>query len=198
MIAMRRRLVLRCVAAAGAVLLAACSDGPKVETPRNPAWAVPVKAVHLRNFFRVNDNLYRGAQPAAKGMAELKALGIKSVINLRSLHSDKDEIGDLGLIEHRIKSGAGDPEDGEIVRFLQLAVDPANQPVFVHCAYGSDRTGLMIAMYRIAVEGWSNEAAHEEMVKGGYGFHTIYKDIQRHVRTVDAKALREHAGLPPR
>ena len=198
MSAARRRFVLRLAVAAGAALLATCCEGPKVEPPRNPAWAAPVAAAHLKNFFKLNDNLYRGAQPSAKGMAELAALGIKSVINLRSMHGDEDEIAGLGLIEHRLKIVAIDPGREDVVRFLRLAVDPANQPGFVHCAHGSDRTGLMCAMYRIAVEGWSNEAAHEEMVKGGYGFHTIYGGMQRSVLRADAAALRKLAGLPPR
>lgn len=195
---MRRRAVLKIAAAFSVALLTACSEKPRIETPRNPLWATPAASEHLKNFFKVNDKLYRGAQPSAEGMAELKKLGIKSVINLRSLHSDKDEIGALGLIEHRIKSEASDPEEQEVVQFLKLVGDPANQPVFVHCAYGSDRTGLMLAVYRIVLQGWRNDAAYDEMVNGGYGFHTIYKDIQTYVRAVDAKALREKTGLPPR
>jgi tyrosine-protein phosphatase SIW14 len=93
-------------------------------------------------------------------------------------------------------SEASDPEEKEVVQFLKLVGDPGNQPVFVHCAYGSDRTGLMIAMYRIVLQGWRNDDAYEEMVNGGYGFHTIYKDIQTYVRAVDAKALRQKAGAP--
>ncbi len=196
---MHRRAVLNVAVAFGLAVLAGCSEKPRVETPRNPAWAVPVASEHVKNFFKVDDNLYRGAQPSAKAMQELAKLGIKSVVNLRSLHDDKDEAGTLGLKLYHIKSEASDPEEQEIVQFLKLVADPANRPAFVHCAYGSDRTGLMVAMYRLVFQGWSNDDAYQEMLKGGYGFHTwLYQDIQTYVRKVDAKALREKAGLPPR
>jgi tyrosine-protein phosphatase SIW14 len=192
------KLFLCLALASGIAFVPGCPAQPAPEKPRNPAWATPVASAHLKNFFKVNDILYRGAQPTKKGMEELAKLGVKSIINLRSLHSDADEIGALPLKRFHITSEASDPEEKEVVQFLKLVADPANHPVFVHCAYGSDRTGLMVAVYRIVFQGWRNEDAYEEMVEGGYGFHTIYKDIRTYVRTADAKALREKAGLPPK
>ena len=43
--------------------------------------------------------------------------------------------------------------------------DPAKRPVFVHCKHGADRTGTMVAFYRILFEGWSKDEAIREMKK---------------------------------
>jgi protein tyrosine/serine phosphatase len=67
--------------------------------------------------------------------------------------------------------------------------------VFVHCRYGSDRTGTMIAIYRIAVQNWDREEAIREMVEGGYGFYPMWENLKIYLRRLDIDAIRRDAGL---
>ncbi len=60
-------------------------------------WAVSLKLEGVPNFNKVSEDLYRSAQPTSEGMINLKAMGIKTIVNLRSFNSDRDEIGETGL-----------------------------------------------------------------------------------------------------
>ncbi|MGH7145756.1 MAG: fused DSP-PTPase phosphatase/NAD kinase-like protein [Planctomycetota bacterium] len=149
--------------------------------PSHPAWAEHLHEPDLTNFCRVNAHLYRGAQPDEAGFKRLHALGIRTVINLRTFHSDDDEVKEAGVdgqlqLEH-IYCKTWHPELEDIRKFLTLACDPKNQPVYVHCQFGSDRTGTMCAVYRIVVQGWTRDQAIDEMTHGGYGFHPIWQNL---------------------
>ena len=82
------------------------------------------------------------------------------------------------------------PEDEDVVRFLRIATTPALQPVLVHCRHGSDRTGTMVAVYRIVVEGWTKAQATDEMVNGGFGFHPMWQNLLRYIEALDVDAIR--------
>lgn len=126
----------------------------------------------LPNFHRVNDRLYRGAQPRANGLERLAKLGIKTIINLR----DDDE---RALIQEQKARAAGfdyfnvpvtrlgRPNDAEILRILEIINSPDKQPVFVHCKHGADRTGVVIGAFRILHEGWTSEQAKAEANRYG-------------------------------
>jgi protein tyrosine phosphatase (PTP) superfamily phosphohydrolase (DUF442 family) len=171
------------------------SPGVQAETTREEKWAVWLELPGLPNFHKVSDDLYRGAQPTAEGMRQLKVLGIKTVVNLRSFHSDRKEIGSTGLGYEHIYMKAWHPEDKEVVRFLQIVTDEARTPVFVHCQHGADRTGTMCAIYRIAVQGWSKQEAVDEMTKGGFGFHGIWANLLDYLRDLDIDEMKRRAGL---
>ena len=153
-------------------------------TPRPPEWAAPLNAPGLSNFHKVTDDLYRGAQPDAEGMRQLKAMGIKTVVNLRSFHSDRREIGETGLAYEHIYMKPWHPEDEDVVRFLQIVTDADRTPVFVHCQRGADRTGFMCAIYRMAVGGWNRQQAIEEMTDGGFGFANSWRGLLKYLRNV--------------
>lgn len=160
--------------------------------------AQPLVRPGLPNLHRVSPELYRGAQPTAEGMAQLRALGVRTVVNLRANHSDADKLAGTGLRYVAIPVTAVGIGDDHVARFLRVAADPAAQPVFVHCQHGADRTGLMVAMYRVAVQGWEREAAIDEMLHGGFRFHGIYEPVLAgYVRTADLARLQELAGLAP-
>jgi len=201
----RRRALLLIPAAAvvfalgwgGADLLIGDGGAPGPGGRKRP-WATPLERPGLRNFFRVSPELYRGAQPEAAGIRELEKLGVKTIVNLRLVHSDRDEIaesGVTGLNYEHITMSAWHAEDKEIVRFLRIVNDPEKTPVFVHCKHGSDRTGTMCAMYRIFIEGWSREEALEEMTKGPFGFHRAWRNLPRYIRDLDVEEIRRRAGL---
>lgn len=162
---------------------------------RPKTWAQPVKLAGVPQLYRVTDELYRGDQPSPLGMQNLKKLGIKTIVNLRTFHSDRDKIGETGLeYEHiYMKPWHGEAEDA--VRFLQIVTDPKRTPVLVHCQRGADRTGAMIAVYRLAVQGWSKEEAIREMTGGGFGFHQTWENLVEWIRDLDIDSVKRKAGL---
>ena len=159
-------------------------------------WAEPIELPGLPNLHKVSDDLYRGAQPSTEGMRQLQKLGIKTVVNLRSSHSDHDELQGTSLAYEHIEMTAwGMPEGKDVLRFLQIVSDSNSLPVFVHCQHGADRTGTMCAIYRIAVQGWSKEEAVEEMTKGGFGYHSIWQNLPDYVRNLDIQNMKIKAGI---
>ena len=177
------------------VLFSAACGSSKSSEKRPLKWAKPVQVKGVPNFYRVTDSLYRSAQPSAEGMANLKAMGIKTIVNLRSFHSDRDEIVKLGLASEHIPMKAWHPEEEDAVRFLQIVTDPKGSPFLVHCHQGSDRTGIMCALYRVAVQNWTKKEALDEMTKGGYGFHKVWKDLPVWFEKLDIEAIRKKAGI---
>ncbi len=162
---------------------------------RNPRWARPLEKPGLPNLYKVSEDLYRGAQPSAEGMKELKKLGIRTVVNLRTFHSDRDEIGDMDLAYEHIRMLAFYPREKPLVRFLRIVADKDQRPVFVHCMHGADRTGLVAAAYRIVVEGWTKGEAVEEMTQGGFGFHSFLINLVPFIKNLDVAKLQKKAGL---
>ena len=126
----------------------------------------------LSNFHQVSEMLYRGGQPLGGGMKRLSELGIKTVINLRGeddlARQEQKDAEAAGLKYFGVSMpGLSAPTDEQVARVLALMDDPANQPVFIHCKRGSDRTGTMVAVYRIAHDGWTAERATAEAQKHG-------------------------------
>jgi protein tyrosine/serine phosphatase len=128
-------------------------------------------------------------------MKNLKDLGIRTVVNLRSYHSDRDKIEETSLAYEHIYMKAWHPEEKEIVRFLRIVTDPKRTPVLVHCQHGADRTGTMCALYRIAVQTWTKEAAMIEMRDGGFGFHGVWKNLFDWISELDIEKIRKAAGI---
>ena len=175
-----------------AVFLTAC-EAPARRGQKK--WAERLSKPGLPNLHRVSEALYRGAQPTHEGMRELKSMGVRTVVNLRSFHSDRDELKGLELRYEHIFMKAWHPEREEVVRFLKIVADPGNCPAFVHCKHGADRTGLMCAIYRVAMQGWSREDAAEEMVKGGFGHHTVWKNLVEYLDELDVDQVKREAGV---
>lgn len=163
------------------------------------AWAQSITLPGLPNLQRQSAILYRGAQPAPEGWRELESLGVRGVLSLRGFHDDHPPAGST-LIFERIPFHTLHPEDEDAVAFLRFVADPAHQPVFVHCAHGADRTGMMCAIARIVFEGWSREEAIAEMTQGGYSFHSWNQQLVRYLERADFVALAREAGIstPPR
>jgi protein tyrosine/serine phosphatase len=128
----------------------------------------------LPNFYQVNDQLYRGAQPKTGGFEELTRLGIKTVVNLsgkgEGVAAEEAQTRNQGLRYFNFPlKRSGRPRDADIERILSIINTPQYQPVFVHCKEGVDRTGTVIAVYRIAHDGWTSQAARTEAER--YGMH---------------------------
>ena len=112
-------------------------------------------------------------------------------MNLRYLHSDRDEMEDVNLAYEHIRMTTMNPDMDDIVRFLNIVTDSNNTPVFVHCKYGADRTGTVCAIYRVIIQGWSREDAVEEMTQGGYGFHPIWDNLADYIRELDIDEIKQ-------
>ena len=159
------------VVIAGCIVLVACSRGST--SGSDAAAAQSGEKGPVANFAKVADGVFRGAQPDAAGFRALKDRGIRTIVNLRAKHDDRPEAEALGMsvvtIPLSAKLAIDPPTEDEIRAFLVVVRDPARQPVFVHCAEGRDRTGVMCAVYRIEVDGWTPEKAYDEM--RSFGWH---------------------------
>ncbi len=138
--------------------------------------------IGVDNFGQINSNYYRGAQPDRGDFNDLKRLGIKTVIDLQE-KGERDEpewVRTAGMQFFNLRLSSTRPASAaETEYFLKLVNDPANWPVFVHCAGGRHRTGEMTAIYRISHDGWTADKAYQEMKRFKYysfGGHGSLKD----------------------
>ena len=167
---------------------------------RAEVWAFPVDpaVLGLPNFCRVNDQIYRSAQPDATGFHALQQMGVASVLSLRQTLSDAllAKGADLGLFRVSMKSRYVAEKNGarvvQAVRDLRAGMQRG--PVLVHCHHGADRTGLICALWRVLYQGWSRQSAIDELTGGGYGFHPIWFNIPRYLREVNLIDLRDRIG----
>lgn len=129
--------------------------------------------VDIPNFYQVDKALYRGGQPNKEGMRRLKDTGIKTIINLRNpdeeLMAEKELAAALGIDFVNIPlSIYRIPSDEQVLEFLSIVTDEEKQPIFVHCESGRDRTGAMVAVYRVVVSGWTIKQAYKEAKRKGF------------------------------
>ncbi len=132
------------------------------------------------NFAKISDSVWRGGQPTAEGFRNLEAAGVKTVINLRHDHDDAPLLAGTHLNYIRIPARPWNPTEDQIVQFLRIVENPANGPVFVHCAQGADRTGYCLAAYRIIVDKWTADDAIREMF--AFHYNSIWFENPRFLR----------------
>lgn len=161
-------------------------------------WAQPVLGTKLDNFFCVDTNLFRSEQPGKSDIPVLKAMDIKTVLSLRHYHKDSKEFEKAGIQMLHHKMDAGSVSVSNLIAVLQM-IQMAPKPVLVHCLHGSDRTGFIVAGYRMVMMGWSPQKAVEELRSGGYGYHkTLYPDIANVLLEMDVAAVSNAVcALPP-
>ena len=119
-------------------------------------------------FAQVTPTLYRGAQPTEEGFRNLAEMGVKIVVDQRGSQSEREQVTKLGMQYVAIPWHCPFPEDTAFARFLALLRSNPNTKVFVHCLTGEDRTGMQIAAYRMAEQGWSAQEAKQEMEAFGF------------------------------
>jgi len=169
-------------------LLVTCVNPPDPDAGKpDPDLATPTAVPGVENFCKITDGVWRGAQPTAEGFAELKRLGVKTVVNLRALHSDRDELKGLGLNYVHLPMTALIPDDDVVAAFIKVATDPHFRPVFVHCQHGADRTGVVIAAYRVTVQGWPMKKARRELPL--FGFHEVFVSLEAYLDRFDAEEI---------
>jgi len=172
--------------AAGALCLAPCGSalaprksGAARTSSRDAPHAIAQKIrVHgVENFGEVTPRLYRGAQPTPKGFKNLSKMGIGIVVDLRDGDDharEEKEVTAAGMKFVAIPWHCTSPKDDYFAKFLTVLRDNPDKKVFVHCYVGVDRTGMMIASYRMAEQGWQAEEALREMKAFGFSrFHEL-------------------------
>lgn len=139
-----------------------------------------VPASDLPNFHQVDADVYRGAQPTDTGFKALSKTGIHTVIDLRrdgennrhSIAKEAEMVQAAGMRYINVPlSGTSAPSHETVKKLLALMTDPANEPVFVHCRRGADRTGTIVASYRMAHDHWKNVDALQEAGALGMSWH---------------------------
>jgi tyrosine-protein phosphatase SIW14 len=137
----------------------------------------------VKNFGEVTPLLYRGAQPSPEGFKILAGMGINIVVDARLSGTDAERktVTGLGMQYVSIPWHCLFPKDKTFVQFLAVLRDNPKKKVFVHCRYGDDRTGMMIAAYRMAVQNWSPEEAWKELQK--FGFNRICFPLQSYEKS---------------
>ena len=158
-------------------------------TPVRPTeWAQPVEVQY--NLFQMSPTLYRSALPDSGAVPLLKNLKVATVITFLP-ESDQNWLSDSDINQVQLPYRTNHVDDADVLKTLRaIQAAEANGPVLLHCKPGSDRTGLMAAMYRVVVQGWSKEDALSEMTQGGFGESGHFRDSVRYVMQADADKLR--------
>ncbi len=145
---------------------------------------------HLPHFHQVNATFFRGAQPTEMGFAMLAKQGVKTVINLRSADEksvlEEQQVKNAGLRYFNIPlKGRGRPTDADVEKILSVINTPGNQPIFLHCKRGKDRTGTIVACYRISHDAWTGDQALAEAKRLRLGWSEL--GMKRYIRDFSRK-----------
>lgn len=141
---------------------------PPTSPPADHVMGRRLKEKGLPNFGEVTPNLYRGGQPSPEGIEKLAKMGVDIVVDTGRSKRDKEQIKKLGMQYVPLPWYCPFPKEEVFARFLELIRNNPDKKIFVHCRLGDDRTGMMIASYRMAMQGWSAEEAMKEMQLFGY------------------------------
>lgn len=177
----------------GNASLARVGNGKNAAAKASP---VKVSIVGIDNFGQVDTHLYRGAQPEPAAYAELKNLGIDTVVRFnpegQNMAAEKTHVESLGMKFVSLPwSGLSEPTHEQVVSFLALLGDDPDGKIFVHCRLGADRTGVMVALYRITFDHWNTAQALAEMYAFHY-HHMWLPHLQRYVESFPAAMASYH------
>ena len=183
---------IRLLPALGMVFLAlfatahARADG--ASSLRSPEWAQPVGDQF--NLHQMTPTLYRSALPNSNALPVLESLKIATVINFLP-ESDATWLKTSDIKQVQLTYRTNHVDDSDVLAALRAIQDAETKgPVLMHCKHGSDRTGLMAAMYRVVIQGWSKEDALNEMTLGGFGTSNGFRDSVRYMMKADVDKLR--------
>lgn len=156
-----------------------------------------VRYRELPEFHQINAQLYRGAQPRDGGLRKLAEIGIKTIVSLRGENEitfdERKEAESLGLRYFSIPlPGLSRPPDEQVEHILAIINATENQPVFVHCNHGKDRTGTIIAIYRMTHDGWTSEQAKAEAKR--YGMSWVQRGMKDYISDYYRDRIQQKAG----
>ena len=177
--------------------LSACMTSPALPLNERPdSWGELIQ--RDSNFYQIDHSLYRSEQPSAELSQLIQEHHIDVIINLRARHKDPKIVQDPSIeyVHLPIHTWQINRKDLlQVMRTIQQAKQK-QQKVLIHCYHGSDRTGASVAMYRIIFQGWSIEAAKQEMKHGGYGYHSIWKNIDQLLNVENVRWIQEQLLNP--
>ncbi len=164
------------------------------------AAAADVNVAGLPNFHQVNERVYRGAQPGTEGWKNLATLGVKTIVDLRmpdehSTQAEAQAVQSAGMRYVNVPMrGIVAPSEESIAKVLALMNSDSAGPVFVHCRRGADRTGTVIAIYRMTHDHWGNSQAMNEAKS--YGMSWTQVGMKRYISRYHAPAVTASADAP--
>jgi tyrosine-protein phosphatase SIW14 len=146
--------------------------------------AAALEHIRIANFGRISESYFRGSQPVGRDFADLAAVGIKTVIDLQQWGDPAEpaaaRVAGLRYVNIPMTTRVN-PTQAQIDQFLAIVSDPAMQPVYVHCAGGHHRTGIMTALYRMHQDGWTGAEAFAEMKKFWFGRDDAHPEFKEFV-----------------
>ena len=159
-----------------------------ITSVRSPEWAQPIDTHY--NLHQMTPTLYRSGLPDSGALPLLEKLKIGTVINFLP-ESDATWLKTADIKQVQLTYRTNHVDDSDVLAALRaIQQAESNGPVLMHCKHGSDRTGLMAAMYRVVIQGWSKEDALNEMTLGGFGNSNGFKDGVRYMMRADVGKLR--------
>ena len=153
-------------------------------------WAKQIKTNYFKNLYQLNDSIFRSEQPDEKGFKILDSIKIKSILSLRSSFDDSKLTGNIHFNFFQIGMIAENINHKDIIFALKV-IKESPKPLLIHCVHGADRTGVVVAMYRIIFEGWTKKDAIDEMKNGNYHFHKAYQNIIEFIKTADIEKIKK-------
>lgn len=162
-----------------AASLSACISTTPLDAHVRPQhWASVVNK--QTNLYQVSPQLYRSEQPLKADSAALQQLNIKTVVNLRARNKDAVELAESNLKLVHVPINTWSISSEQLAQALwQIEQAKPQGNILLHCYHGSDRTGLVTAMYRIIYQNWPIADAQHEMKYGGFGFHPVWVNIDQ-------------------
>lgn len=165
------------------------SQAPAPVKVQQGDWAVPVDKSF--NLYRMSPSLYRSALPNAQALPLLQSLQVQTVLSFIK-DDDASWLGQASIQRLSIPLHADRVDDADVLRVLRtLQAAEQRGPVLMHCKHGRDRTGLMAAMYRTVIQGWSKVDAINEMRNGGFGDARDMGDAIHYVEQADIARIRQ-------
>jgi tyrosine-protein phosphatase SIW14 len=153
-----------------------------------------VELAPFNNLYRVDSTLYRSEQPSKTGMQALEQFGIKTVLNVRNICSDKNELKGTKLQGSKFRINTWTITYKEVIQAIKIIRD-SPKPVLLHCKHGSDRTGCIVAVYQMIFHNTPKEKAIDEFKNGGYGYHEkAFPNILRLLEKIDVKQAKIDLG----
>jgi tyrosine-protein phosphatase SIW14 len=183
---MKKNLIIIIVA----LLLLILSDAFSRTRVRPDKWASKVIESSLKNWYKLDNHIYRSEQPDEKEFKIIKELGIGTILNLRERHTDNKETKNINLKLYHYKLSTRKINYNDLVKILKI-IKKEKSPILIHCWHGSDRTGAVAAVYRIIFQNWSKKDALDELINGGYGYHSIFTNIPELIKNLNIKKLKK-------
>jgi len=147
------------------------------------ALAVPWARAGDSHPQEVAPGIFRSAQPDPEELRAAQKRGVRTVVVLRSRIPDEERkaAAELGLeLVHVPMDGTKMPSMEEVDQAMTVILDPSKRPVLVHCVHGEERTGAVIAAYRVVADGWDPAAAESEALELGFGFDDLRDFLVRY------------------